>query len=73
MEVTRQALLLTDLAMVTLPTVTTDALVHADFVNAGASIAAWVTLTVVDIWGKEKDDKNSAKFRFLFLQKCIFY
>lgn len=38
-----------DLAVVALPTVATDALVHADFVNAGASIAAWVTLAVVDI------------------------
>lgn len=38
-----------DLAMVTLPAVTADALVHTNFVNAGASIAAWVTLTVVDV------------------------
>lgn len=54
LEVMRQALLLTDLAMVTLPTVAADALVHADFVNAGASIAAWVTLTVVDVCEKKR-------------------
>ena len=41
--------LLTDLTVVTLPTVATDALVHADFVDAGPSIAARVTLAVVDI------------------------
>lgn len=41
--------LLTDLTVVTLPTVTADALVHADFVDAGASVAARVTLAVVDI------------------------
>ena len=40
---------LTDLAVVALPDVAADALVHADFVNAGASIAAWVALTVVDV------------------------
>lgn len=48
-EVTGQAVLLTDLAVVTLPTVAADALVHTDFVDAGASIAAWVTLAVVDV------------------------
>lgn len=53
-EVMRQTVLLTDLAVVTLPTVAADALVHADFVNAGASIAARVTLTVVDVWRRKK-------------------
>lgn len=48
-EVTWRAVLLTDLAVVALPTVAADALVHVDFVDAGASIAAWVTLTVVDV------------------------
>lgn len=38
-----------DLAMVALPTVAADALVHTDFVDAGASIAAWITLTVIDV------------------------
>lgn len=38
-----------DLAVVALPTVAADALVHTDFVDAGASIAAWVTLAVVDV------------------------
>lgn len=48
--------LLTDLTVDALPAVTTDALVHADFVDAGASIAAWVTLAVVDVWNlKEKE------------------
>lgn len=45
-----QASLLTDLTVDALPAVTTDALVHADFVDAGASIAAGVTLAVVDVW-----------------------
>lgn len=48
-EVTGQEALLTDLAMVALPTVAADALVHTDFVDAGASIAAWITLTVIDV------------------------
>lgn len=49
MEVTARAVLLTDLAVVALPTVAADALVHADFVDAGASVATWVTLAVVDV------------------------
>lgn len=44
--------------MVTLPTVGADALVHADFVDAGASIAAWVAFTVVDVWEKQKNKKH---------------
>lgn len=48
-EVTGQAVLLTDLAVVALPAVPADALIHADFVDAGSSIATWVTLTVVDV------------------------
>lgn len=40
---------LTDLAVDALPSVAADALVHADFVDAGASIAAWVTLAVIDV------------------------
>lgn len=48
-DVTGRAVLLTDLAVVALPTVAADALVHTDFVNAGASVAAWVTLAVVDV------------------------
>lgn len=47
----RQTAVLTDLAVVTFPAVAADALVHADFVDAGASVVAWVTLTVIDIWG----------------------
>lgn len=46
---TGQGVLLTDLAVVALPAVAADALVHADFVDAGASVAAWVTLAVVDV------------------------
>lgn len=46
---TAQAVLLTDLAMVALPAVAADALVHADFVDAGASVAARVALAVVDV------------------------
>lgn len=66
-EVMRQTVLLTDLAVVTLPTVAADALVHADFVNAGASIAAWVTLTVVDVWRiKKKNDEKNARLRMRF-------
>lgn len=42
-------MLLTDFTMVALPAVTTDALVHANFVDASSSIAAWVTLTVIDV------------------------
>lgn len=38
-----------DLTVVALPTVAADALVHADFVDARASVAARVTLTVVDV------------------------
>lgn len=49
-----QTVALTDLAVVTLPTVGADALVHADFVDAGASIAAWVAFTVVDVWEKQQ-------------------
>ncbi len=48
-EVTGRAVLLTDLAVVALPAVPADALVHADFVNARSSIATWVTLAVVDV------------------------
>lgn len=48
-EVTWRAGLLTYLAVVALPAVAADALVHADFVDAGASVAAWVTLAVVDV------------------------
>lgn len=40
--------------MVALPAATTDALVHTDFVDAGASIAAWVALAVVDVYKKQK-------------------
>lgn len=40
---------LTDLAVIALPTVAADALVHADFVDAGASIVARVALAVVDV------------------------
>lgn len=54
-EVTGQEALLTDLAMVALPTVAADALVHTDFVDAGASIAAWITLTVIDVWNVKKN------------------
>lgn len=43
------AVVLTYFAVVSLPAVTTNALVHADFVDAGAAVAAWVTLTVVDV------------------------
>lgn len=38
-----------DLAVVALPTVAADALVHTDFVDAGASVAARVALAVVDV------------------------
>lgn len=48
-DIMGQAGLLTDLTVDALPAVTTDALVYADFVDAGASIAAWVTLAVVDV------------------------
>lgn len=48
-EVPAGAALLTDLAVVPLPAVATDALVHADFIDAGASVAAWVALAVVDV------------------------
>lgn len=44
--------------MVTLPTVGADALVHADFVDAGASIAAWVAFAVVDVWEKQNKKKQ---------------
>ena len=37
--------------MLSLPAVATDALVHADFVDAGAAIATRVALTVVNVWG----------------------
>lgn len=37
-----------------LPAVATDALVHADFVDAGASVATWVTLAVVDVWNLKR-------------------
>ena len=49
-DIREQAVLLTDLAVVALPAVAADALVHADFVDAGAAVAAGVTLTVIDIW-----------------------
>lgn len=42
-----RAALLTDLAVVALPAVAADALVNADFVDAGASVAARVALAVV--------------------------
>lgn len=41
---------LTYLTVVSFPAVTTDALVHADFIYAGASIVARVALTVIDVW-----------------------
>lgn len=44
-----QAVLLTDFAVDAFPAVAADALVHADFVDAGASVAARVTLAVVDV------------------------
>lgn len=46
---------LTDLAVVTFPAPAADALVHADFVDAGAAVVAWVALTVIDIWGAKQE------------------
>lgn len=40
---------LTDLAVVPLPAVGADALVHADLVDAGAPVVARVALAVVDV------------------------
>lgn len=43
---------LTYLAVVTLPAVRADALVHADLVDAGAAVVARVALAVVDVWNE---------------------
>lgn len=44
---------LTDVAVVPLPAVGADALVHADLVDAGAPVVARVALAVVDVWNGE--------------------
>lgn len=54
--------LLTYLAVVALPTVAADTLVHTDFVDAGASIAARVALAVVDVCFFWKDKKIVSVF-----------
>lgn len=64
-EVMGQAVLLTDLAVIALPAVTADALVHADFVDAGASIAAWVALAVIDVYEKQKS-REDVRLGFFF-------
>lgn len=61
-EVAGQAALLTDLAMVALPAVAADALVYADFVDAGASVAARVALAVVDVWGLNRREKCEIEY-----------
>lgn len=43
------AVIYVDLAVVAFPAVTADALVHADFVNTRAPVAARVTLTIIDV------------------------
>lgn len=53
---------LTDLAVVALPAVGANALVHADLVDAGASVVARVALAVVDVCGR--DDDNTAALNF---------
>lgn len=48
-EVTGAGVILTDLAVVALPAVAADALVHADFVDAGAAVPTRIALAVVDV------------------------
>lgn len=45
----RRRVPLTDFTVVALPAVATDALVNADFVDAGASVATGVALTVINV------------------------
>lgn len=60
-------LILTYLAVVAFKAVSADALVHADFVDAGASVAAGVTLTVVDVYAKKEDiDDASVSVHLVF-------
>lgn len=49
--------------MLPLPAVTTDALVHADFVDARAAVATRVALTVVNVW-RTSDTDSSELFLF---------
>lgn len=45
---------LTDLTVVSFPAVATNALVHADFVDAGAAVTTGVTLTVINVCRKSR-------------------